>query len=115
MEVYIQGGSYRDLDFEARERLREALRSRLEGHGIRFVQYDWVWDEEDRCLLRVGCYQGWEEARCWVRTLERLGYSLLIQGESWSSSPSMVPSSRSRGAEMPDTFSPPAPRPGKRA
>ena len=51
--VLIQGPSYRDLNCEAREQVREKLREDLEARAIRFLQYDWVWDEEDRCLLLV--------------------------------------------------------------
>jgi len=77
--VLIQGPSYRDLDFEAREQVRENLRENLEAHGVRFLQYDWVWDEEDRCLLLVGQYEKAEDARYWVGALESMGFTVLLR------------------------------------
>jgi len=77
--VLIQGPSYRDLDFEAREQIRENLRESLEAHGIRFLQYDWVWDEEDRCLLLVGQYEKAEEARYWIGALESMGFVVFVR------------------------------------
>jgi len=53
--LLIKGPSYRGLNFNAREKVRESLRKQLETHGIRFVEYGWVWDEEDRCLLVEKC------------------------------------------------------------
>jgi ribosomal protein S18 acetylase RimI-like enzyme len=77
--VMIQGPSYRDLDFEAREQIREKLRQSLEAHGVRFVQYDWVWDEEDRCCLLVGQYEKAEDARYWIDALESMGFTVLVR------------------------------------
>jgi len=77
--VLIQGASYRDLDFEAREEVREKLRESLEARGIRFVQYDWVWDEDDRCLLLVGQYEEAEDARYWISALESMGFTVLVR------------------------------------
>jgi ribosomal protein S18 acetylase RimI-like enzyme len=77
--VMIQGPSYRDLDFEAREQIREKLRQSLEAHGVRFVQYDWVWDEEDRCCLLVGQYEKAEDARYWIDALESMGFAVLVR------------------------------------
>jgi RimJ/RimL family protein N-acetyltransferase len=77
--VLIQGPSYRDLDFEAREQIREKLRENLEAHGVRFLQYDWVWDEEDRCLLLVGQYEKAEDARYWIGALESMGFTVLVR------------------------------------
>jgi RimJ/RimL family protein N-acetyltransferase len=77
--VLIQGPSYRGLDFEAREKVREKLRETLEARGIRFVQYDWVWDEEDRCLLLVGQYQREDDARYWIDALESMGFIVLVR------------------------------------
>jgi len=67
------------LDFEAREQVREKLRENLEAHGVRFVQYDWVWDEEDRCLLLVGQYEKAADARYWIGALESMGFTVLIR------------------------------------
>jgi ribosomal protein S18 acetylase RimI-like enzyme len=67
------------LDFEAREEVRAKLREDLEAHGVRFVQYDWVWDEEDRCLLLVGRYEKEEDARHWIAALEAMGFTVLIR------------------------------------
>jgi hypothetical protein len=77
--VLIQGPSYRDLSFEAREQVRETLRQDLEAHGIRFLQYDWVWDEEDRCLLLVGQYEKSEDARYWIDALESMGFRVFVR------------------------------------
>jgi ribosomal protein S18 acetylase RimI-like enzyme len=77
--VMIQGPSYRDLDFEARELVREKLRESLEAHGIRFVQYDWVWDVEDRCCLLVGQYEKAEDARYWIDALESMGFTVIVR------------------------------------
>jgi len=77
--VMIQGPSYRDLDFEVREQIREKLRQSLEAHGVRFVQYDWVWDEEDRCCLLVGQYEKAEDARYWIDALESMGFTVLVK------------------------------------
>jgi ketosteroid isomerase-like protein len=77
--VLIQGPSYRDLNFEAREEVREKLRENLEAQGIRFLQYDWVWDEEDRCLLLVGQYEKAEDARYWIDALESMGFTVFVR------------------------------------
>jgi GNAT superfamily N-acetyltransferase len=77
--VLIQGPSYRNLNFEAREQVREKLRESLEAHGIRFLQYDWVWDEEDRCLLLVGQYEKLEDARYWINALESMGFTVFVR------------------------------------
>ena len=78
--VLIQGpSSYRNLGFEAREQVREKLRENLEAHGVRFLQYDWVWDEEDRCLLLVGQYEKAEDARYWIDALESMGFTVFIR------------------------------------
>lgn len=77
--VLIQGPSYRDLDFEAREQVRDKLRENLEAHGIRFLQYDWVWDEEDRCLLLVGQYEKAEDARYWIEALKSMGFKVFTR------------------------------------
>jgi hypothetical protein len=77
--VLIRGPSYHDLDFEAREQVREKLREKLEGHGVRFLQYDWVWDEEDRCLLLVGQYEKAEDARYWIGALQSMGFAVLVR------------------------------------
>ena len=77
--VLIRGPSYRNLDFEAREAVREGLRTQLETHGIRFLQYDWVWDEADHCLLLVGTYACRDDARWWMRALQSMGFDLCIR------------------------------------
>jgi hypothetical protein len=77
--VLIQGPSYRDLDFEERERVREKMRLRLESRGIRFVEYGWVWDEDDRCLLLVGTYEREEDARYWIQALESMGFEVMLR------------------------------------
>jgi GNAT superfamily N-acetyltransferase len=77
--VLIQGPSYRGLDFEAREQVREKLRESLGVHGVRFLQYDWVWDEEDRCLLVAGQYEKAENAKYWIDALEFMGFTVIVR------------------------------------
>jgi hypothetical protein len=74
--VLIVGPSYRGLDFDQREVIRDNLRNRLEKQGIRFVEYCWVWDEQDRCLLLVGTYENLEEATLWMEALRSMGFEL---------------------------------------
>ena len=76
--VLIQGPSYGNLDFEEREQVRDNLRQKLENQGIRFLEYDWVWDEQDRCLLLVGQYGLMEDARWWIRALQSMGFEIRI-------------------------------------
>jgi len=77
--VLIRGPSYGSLDFEARENIRTGIRERLEAEGIRFIEYTWVWDEEDRCLLLVGRYEKKEDAHWWIRALEAMGFEICIR------------------------------------
>ena len=77
--VLIQGSSYGDLDFEERERIRESLRGKLEVHGIRFVEYTWVWDEQDRCLLVAGKYERMHDASLFIKTLESMGFEICVR------------------------------------
>ena len=77
--VLIRGPSYGSLDFEARENIRTEIRERLEAEGIRFIEYTWVWDEEDRCLLLVGRYEKKEDAHWWIRALEAMGFEICIR------------------------------------
>jgi hypothetical protein len=77
--VLIQGPSYRGLEFEAREQIREDLRNRLEGQGYRFVEYNWVWDEEDRCLLLMGAYERLDDAGHMIRMVQSMGFDICIR------------------------------------
>ena len=77
--VLIKGPSYCNLEFEAREQVRIGLRQRLETHGIRFVEYNWVWDEQDRCLLLVGQYRHMDDAYEWIKALESMGFEICIR------------------------------------
>ncbi|MBW1681611.1 MAG: hypothetical protein JRF59_13320 [Deltaproteobacteria bacterium] len=79
--VLIQGPSYRGLDFDSRERVREDLRLKLESNGVRYVEYCWVWDEKDRCQLLVGRYHRLEDARWWMAALRSFGFELSIRTE----------------------------------
>jgi hypothetical protein len=79
--VLIVGPSYRGLDFEQREVIRENLRIRLEKEGVRFVEYCWVWDEQDRCLLLVGTYENLEEATLWMEALRSMGFELCVRAD----------------------------------
>ena len=49
--LLIEGGQCGPLEFEERDSMQAALRERLEHNGDLLVQYDWLWDEDDRCLL----------------------------------------------------------------
>lgn len=77
--VLIRGPSYGSLDFEAREAIRTGIRERLEAGGIRFLEYPWIWDEEDRCLLLVGQYDRMEDAFWWIKALESMGFEICIR------------------------------------
>ena len=77
--VLIRGASYRGLAFHDREKIRDSLREQLEARGVRFVQYDWVWDEKDRCLLVVGTYESLEQAIWWIRALESMGFEICVR------------------------------------
>jgi hypothetical protein len=74
--ILIKGASYKGLEFDQRERIREALRERLEQKGIRFVEYPWVWDENDQCLLLAGSYERLEDARWWIEALRSAGFEI---------------------------------------
>lgn len=74
--VLLAGPSYRGLDFDQREEVRENLRIRLKEQGIRFVEYCWVWDEQDRCLLLVGTYENLNQATSWMEALQSMGFEL---------------------------------------
>jgi len=76
--LLIKGGSYRGLDFDERERVRDDLRMRLEARGIRFVEYPWVWDEDDQCLLLAGSYEDLEDACWWTKALKSAGFDTCI-------------------------------------
>lgn len=77
--VLIRGPSYSALGFEAREEIRVGIRERLEAGGIRFLEYPWVWDEEDRCLLLVGRYENKEDTVWWIKALESMGFEICIR------------------------------------
>ncbi len=77
--VCIRWKSYTNLDFDQRESVREELRLKLESHGVRFLEYCWVWDENDRCLLMAGSYERMEDARQWTRSLESMGFQITVR------------------------------------
>ena len=77
--VLIRGPSYGSLDFEAREDIRTSIRVRLEAGGVRFVEYTWVWDEDDHCLLVAGQYEKIEDAFWWIKALESMGFEICIR------------------------------------
>jgi len=77
--ILIKWASYKGLDFSQRESIREALRKRLEAQGIRFVEYPWVWDEDDQCLLLAGSYERPEAARWWIEALKSAGLDICIR------------------------------------
>lgn len=77
--VLIRGPSYTGLDFVSRERVREGIRKKLETEGIRFLEYNWVWNEQDDCLLLVGQYDKIEHAHWWIKALEAMGFELCVR------------------------------------
>jgi hypothetical protein len=77
--VLIRGPSYKGLDFEEREEVRKVLRQSLEAHGLRYVQYNWVWDEDDRCLLEAGKYENKEDSSLLIKALESMGFEICIR------------------------------------
>jgi hypothetical protein len=77
--ICIRWASYQDRDFDEREQIREDLRLKLASHGIRFLEYCWVWDESDRCLLMVGAYDQMEDARQWIKSLESMGFETTVR------------------------------------
>ena len=77
--VLIRGPSYLSLEFDAREAIRTGMRERLEAGSVRFVEYTWVWDEDDRCLLLVSKYKKIEEAFWWIKSLESMGFEICIR------------------------------------
>jgi hypothetical protein len=77
--VLIRGSSYGTLEFEEREKIRTAIREKLEAQGIRFLEYPWVWDEQDHCLLLVGQYEKIEDARFWIEALRSMGFEICIR------------------------------------
>lgn len=77
--VCIRWKSYQDADFDERENIREDLRLALESHGIRFLEYCWVWDENNQCLLMVGSYDRIEDARQWINSLESMGFDVTVR------------------------------------
>lgn len=77
--LLIKGASYKGLDFDEREKVRDDLRVRLEARGIRFVEYPWIWDEDDQCLLLAGSYEDLEDARWWTKALESAGFETCIR------------------------------------
>ena len=77
--VCIRWASYKDRDFDKREQIREGLRLKLTSHGIRFLEYCWVWDENDQCLLVVGTYDRMEDARQWIGSLESMGFDITVR------------------------------------
>ena len=74
--ILVKGASYKGLDFNERESIRERLRNRLEAQGIRFVEYPWVWDEDDQCLLLAGSYEKLEDAYWWIEALKSAGLDI---------------------------------------
>jgi hypothetical protein len=77
--VLIRGPSYGTLTFEDREKIRTEIREKLEAQGIRFLEYPWVWDEQDRCLLLVGQYEQIADAHFWIDALESMGFEIVIR------------------------------------
>mgnify|MGYP005642736645 FL=1 len=77
--VCIRWAFYKGRDFDKREQIREDLRLKLESHGIRFLEYCWVWDENDQCLLVAGAYDRMEDARQWIRSLESMGFHIAVR------------------------------------
>ena len=77
--VCVRWASYKNRDFDEREQIRKDLRLKLESQGIRFLEYCWVWDENDRCLLVAGTYQRLADADQWIKSLESMGFEILVR------------------------------------
>lgn len=77
--ILIRGPSYGSLDFEAREAVRTGIREKLEANSIRFIEYTWIWDRDDHCLLLVGQYEKKEDARWWIKALESMGFEICVR------------------------------------
>ncbi len=77
--VLIRGPSYGSLDFDDREEIRTAIREKLEFNGIRFLEYTWVWGEDDRCLLLIGEYKNEQEVNQCVERFESIGFKTCIR------------------------------------
>ena len=77
--LLIKGPLYGNLAFEAREQIREKIRIKMEDHGLRYVEYDWVWDEDDRCLLVVGKYENMDDAGYLIKALENMGFKTCVR------------------------------------
>ena len=77
--VCIRWAFYKGRDFDKREQIREDLRLKLESHGIRFLEYCWVWAENDQCLLVAGAYDRMEDASQWIRSLESMGFETMVR------------------------------------
>lgn len=77
--ILIRGPSYGSLDFADREEIRVAIREKLELHGIRFPEYTWVWDEDNRCLLLVGEYENEEDTNQCIKKYESIGFKTCLR------------------------------------
>ena len=77
--LLIKGPSYGSLGFEDREEIRTAIREKLEHNGIRFLEYTWVWSEDDCCLLLMGEYENKEDAGKCIEKLESMGFNTCIR------------------------------------
>jgi hypothetical protein len=77
--VLIQGPSYGLLDFDDREEIRTAIREKLESNGIRFLEYTWVWDEDDHCLLLVGEFDKKKDISECIIKYESMGFNTCIK------------------------------------
>ncbi len=77
--LLVRGPSYRNLAFEEREKIRDEIRAGLEANGLRFVEYHWVWDETDRCLLLVGQYARITDAKYMIQALQSMGFETCLR------------------------------------
>lgn len=76
--VLLVGEDFKDKDFSDRERLRNQLVANLLKHGIRFLEYHWIWDKTNRVQLLVGSYSDLSEAKDWIEFLKKCGFEIRI-------------------------------------
>ena len=76
--ILICGDSFKGLNFEQREQVRNRLRTRLLNKGIRLIEYVWIYDNTERAQLLFYECEHLKEARYWIRFLIKNGFNIRI-------------------------------------